>query len=55
MGYDWRMNRSREAGAATGGQAKTFSEGAISASTLTVFAVEQPENHLAAHYLGRIV
>lgn len=46
---------SREAGAAAGGQAKTFAEGAISAPTLTLFAVEEPENHLAAHYLGRIV
>lgn len=46
---------SREAAEAKDGQVKTFSEEAITAPTLTLFAVEEPENHLAAHYLGRIV
>lgn len=32
-----------------------FSDDALSPPTLTVFAVEEPENHLSAHYLGRVV
>lgn len=32
-----------------------FSNSALSPPTLTVFAVEEPENHLSAHYLGRVV
>lgn len=32
-----------------------FSNDALSPPTLTVFAVEEPENHLSAHYLGRVV
>jgi putative ATP-dependent endonuclease of OLD family len=32
-----------------------FSTDALRAPTLTVFAVEEPENHLSAHYLGRVV
>lgn len=32
-----------------------FSNDTLNPPTLTVFAVEEPENHLSAHYLGRIV
>ena len=42
--------------AAAGGQAEPaleFEEGALPA--LTLFAIEEPENHLAPHYLGRIL
>jgi putative ATP-dependent endonuclease of OLD family len=42
--------------AAGGGQAEptlVFEEGALPA--LTLFAIEEPENHLAPHYLGRIL
>jgi len=36
-------------------ESPAFSSDGLTSPTLTLFAVEEPENHLAAHYLGRIV
>jgi hypothetical protein len=35
--------------------AEHFDETRVDAPSLTVFAIEEPENHVAPHYLGRIV
>lgn len=35
--------------------AKHFDTEKVNAPSLTVFAVEEPENHIAPHYLGRII
>jgi hypothetical protein len=37
------------------GQAAAFDFEAVELPILTVFAIEEPENHLAPHYLGRIL
>ncbi len=35
--------------------AEHFDETRVDAPSLTVFAIEEPENHVAPHYLGRII
>lgn len=34
---------------------KHFDDALVDAPALTVFAIEEPENHIAPHYLGRII
>lgn len=43
--------------AAAGGAegSKHFDDALVDAPALTVFAIEEPENHIAPHYLGRII
>ena len=44
-----------EDGADAGGIADAISQERLNPPSLTLFAVEEPENHLAPHYLGRIL
>jgi putative ATP-dependent endonuclease of OLD family len=55
VGARFAIEQAARDAAAAGKEAPTleFDEGSLPA--LTVFAVEEPENHLAPHYLGRIL
>ncbi|MFW6114354.1 MAG: ATP-dependent nuclease, partial [bacterium] len=53
--YGVEQEATRETEAEEQEDERPFSNDVLSPPTLTAFAVEEPENHLSSHYLGRIV